>query len=82
MNKPIRYNKDKKREKISRGRKNDQEQTTRRKDMNAILKGIATIACATVTAISFASCNKEIVNAYDIAVKNGFINNVFNNVSP
>lgn len=40
--------------------------------MNAILKGITAIACAAVTAISFASCNKEIVNAYDIAVKNGF----------
>lgn len=40
--------------------------------MNAIFKGIAAFACATVTLASLGACNKPIVNAYDIAVKNGF----------
>ena len=40
--------------------------------MNAILKRLATLACAVVTLASFGACNREIVNAYDIAVKNGF----------
>ncbi len=40
--------------------------------MNAILKGITALACATITAASFGACSRQIVNAYDIAVKNGF----------
>jgi S1-C subfamily serine protease len=40
------------------------------------LKKIAVISCAALFAVSSAACfdnNKEIINAYDIAVKNGFV---------
>ena len=40
--------------------------------MKTMLKNIAAFACAAVTLVSFGACNQEIVNAYDIAVKNGF----------
>lgn len=40
--------------------------------MNAILKSITAIACAAVTVVSLGACNGQGVNAYDIAVKNGF----------
>ena len=40
--------------------------------MNAILKGIAALACAAVMTAGLGACNNQIVNAYDIAVKNGF----------
>ena len=44
--------------------------------MKKILKKIAIISCAALIAVSSAACTggeKEIVNAYDIAVKNGFV---------
>lgn len=44
--------------------------------MKKILKKIAVISCAALFAVSSAACvdnNKEIINAYDIAVKNGFV---------
>lgn len=43
--------------------------------MKKILKRVATVSCAALFAVSGASCDnqKEIVNAYDIAVKNGFV---------
>lgn len=44
--------------------------------MKKILKKIAVISCATLFAVSSAACfgnDKEIINAYDIAVKNGFV---------
>ena len=40
--------------------------------MNAILKNILAFACAAMTVASLCACNGEVVNAYDIAVKNGF----------
>lgn len=40
--------------------------------MNAILKSVAALVCAAVTLTGLGACNNEIVNAYDIAVKNGF----------
>ena len=42
--------------------------------MKGIFKGITAISCAALMAFGFVACNeKEIVNAYDIAVKNGFV---------
>lgn len=41
--------------------------------MKKIWKGVITLALATVMATGFASCGEtEVINAYDIAVKNGF----------
>ena len=40
--------------------------------MNTIFKRVAALACVAITMTGFSACNKEIVNAYDIAVKNGF----------
>ena len=40
--------------------------------MNNVLKSFATIACAMVTLTGLGACNQETINAYDIAVKNGF----------
>lgn len=44
--------------------------------MKKIWKSIAAVACASLTVFSLTACaetEKEIVNAYDIAVKNGFV---------
>ena len=40
--------------------------------MNTIFKRVAALACVAITMTGFSACNNEIVNAYDIAVKNGF----------
>ena len=39
--------------------------------MNKFLKNVLALSCAAVAAVGFCGCN-QIVNAYDIAVKNGF----------
>ena len=41
--------------------------------MNKIIKGILTATCCLTAVCSFGACNKEVVSAYDIAVKNGFV---------
>ena len=40
--------------------------------MKKIFKSVLALACAAVTAVGFVGCNVQIINAYDIAVKNGF----------
>ena len=44
--------------------------------MKKILKSVASIACAAMLTVACTACfgeEKEIINAYDIAVKNGFV---------
>ena len=41
--------------------------------MNKIIKGILTATCCLTAVFSFGACNQEVVSAYDIAVKNGFV---------
>ncbi len=40
--------------------------------MKKILKNVLALSCAAVAAVGLGACNNQIVNAYDIAVKNGF----------
>lgn len=41
--------------------------------MKKILKSILALACATTLSFGLAACGDEVINAYDIAVKNGFV---------
>lgn len=41
--------------------------------MKKIVKGIISLLCVGVIAVGAASCGKEVISAYDIAVKNGFV---------
>lgn len=40
--------------------------------MKKIIKGVLTLSCAAMLAIGLAACDTPVVNAYDIAVQNGF----------
>ena len=40
--------------------------------MKKILKSVFALACTAAMAVGLGACNNQIVNAYDIAVKNGF----------
>lgn len=40
--------------------------------MKTVIKGIISLLCAGTIALSAAACGKEVISAYDIAVKNGF----------
>ena len=44
-----------------------------KKTMKAIVKGLISLLCAGTIAISATACGKEVISAYDIAVKNGFV---------
>ena len=41
--------------------------------MKTVMKGIISLLCAGTIALSAAACTKEVISAYDIAVKNGFV---------
>ncbi len=41
--------------------------------MKKIFKGVLAVACMATMALGFAACSSETVNAYDIAVSNGFV---------
>lgn len=41
--------------------------------MKKMVKSAIALGCATILSFSLIGCQKEIVNAYDIAVKNGFV---------
>ena len=45
----------------------------RKRIMKAIIKGLISLLCVGTIAFSATACTKEIINAYDIAVKNGFV---------